>query len=83
MVFQLTDDSFDRYAASIGISDRTIKLTRSDGKKREAHFHFERSAKDLILDGEVDGRRVQMQLQLVEPSQLALVKSGFHWVQEY
>jgi hypothetical protein len=83
MAFQLTDDSFDRYAASIVMSNQTIKLTKSDASKSEAHFHFERTAKDLRLYGEVEGRRVQLRLQPIDPNKLTLLRSGFHWIQEY
>jgi len=37
----------------------------------------------LILDGQMDGHRVQMQFKLMDRGKFLLVSRGFHWIQEY
>jgi hypothetical protein len=82
--FQRMDDSMARYGASINTKDQTLKLTKDDDKDWKASFAFQRPAADqLILDGDMDGHRVNMQLQLFDRKKFLLVNRGFHWVQEY
>ena len=84
MIFQGNDDtSFERYSVSIAMSDQTIHLINKGPNGGEAHFHFERQAKNLILDGEISGRKAQMELHPMDVSKLKLVQGGFHWIQEY
>jgi len=83
MVFQRMDDSFARYGASITANANTIALTKGTDKNWKASFTFERPTKDrLILDGNMDGHQVHMQLRLVDRNQFLLVSRGFHWIQE-
>ena len=37
----------------------------------------------LMLAGEMDGRRIEVRLALVDRNAFLLVSRGFHWVQEY
>ena len=37
----------------------------------------------LTLDGNMDGHKVHMPLNLVDRRKFLLVSRGFHWVQEY
>jgi len=84
MAFQRMDDSTARYGTSINTGDQTLELTKDDDKNWHASFVFQRPAPDrLILDGEMDGRKVQMQLRLFDRNKFLLVNRGFHWVQEY
>ena len=84
MAFQRMDDSFARYGASINISDGTLALTKDDDKNWKARFNFRRPSPDqLILDGQMDGHRVQMQFKLMDRGKFLLVSRGFHWIQEY
>jgi hypothetical protein len=84
MAFQRMDDSMARYGASINTSDNTLKLTKGDDKNWKASFVFQRPASDrLVLDGDMDGHKVQMQLQLFDRKKFLLVNRGFHWIQEY
>jgi hypothetical protein len=84
MAFQRMEDSFARYGASIKMNDGTLALTKDDDKKWKAQFNFRREAPDqLMLDGEMGGHRVQMQLKLMDRGKILLVNRGFHWIQEY
>jgi hypothetical protein len=35
------------------------------------------------MDGNMDGHRIHMQLQLVDLNKFLLVSRGFRWIQEY
>jgi uncharacterized membrane protein YphA (DoxX/SURF4 family) len=84
MAFQRMDDSFAGYGASINTHDKTLTLTKNSDKNWKAGFTFERVAENqLTLDGNMDGHKIHMQLQLVDRNQFMLVKRGFHWIQEY
>ena len=81
--FQRMDDSFARYTAAVDTSHGKITLTKGSDKNWKAGFTFQRPAADqLIVDGNMDGRAVHMQLRLVDRSKFMLVSRGFHWVQE-
>ncbi|MGB8540615.1 MAG: hypothetical protein WCD49_03160 [Candidatus Acidiferrales bacterium] len=82
--FQRMDDSYAGYGASINANDKTLALTKGDDKNWKADFHFQRAAQEqLTMDGNMDGRAIHMQLQLVDRNKFLLVSRGFHWIQEY
>jgi hypothetical protein len=84
MAFQRMDDSFARYGASINTTDKTLALTKGGDPAWKANFTFQRAAEDqLILDGNMDNRKVHMQLHRVDHSKFLLVSRGFHWIEEY
>ena len=84
MSFQRMDDSMARYGTAINTSDNTLKLSKDGDKDWKATFVFQRPASDqLVLEGDMDGHRVKMQLQLFDRKKFLLVNRGFHWVQEY
>ena len=83
MAFQRMNDSLISYSASINVGNKTIALSKNDNKNFKANFIFQRPAADqLILDGDMDGHKVHMQLRLVDQGKFLLVGRGFHWVQE-
>ena len=84
MSFQLMDDSFARYNTQINVKQNTITFTKDGDKNWKADFVFQWPAPDrLILDGEMENRKVHMQLELVDIQKFLLTSRGFHWVQEY
>jgi hypothetical protein len=84
MAFQRMDESFARYGASINAHDKTMALTKDGDKNWKANFAFQRVVQDqLFLDGNMDGHKIHMQLQLVDRNEFMLVNRGFHWIQEY
>ena len=83
-VFQKVDESVVRLGATIDTSAKTLKLTKNDDPHWKADFTYGRPAQDrLILDGEMDGHKTKMELQLVDRGKFLLVSRGFHWIQEY
>jgi hypothetical protein len=81
--FQRMDDSLATFNARIDASAHTIDLTKMDDPKWKATLSYDRAASDrLLLQGEMDGHRVVMELRLVERETFLLINRGFHWVQE-
>ena len=81
LIFQRTDDSFATYGASIDMNSRKIALTKGNSRTWASAFTFERPAEDrLILDGEMDGYRIRMRLELVGLDTFQLLNSPFRWI---
>lgn len=82
--FQRMDDTVTSYSAAIDPAGGTLKLTKPAEASWKAGFTFQRPAEDqLILDGEMDGHRLHMQLQRLDRQKFLLVSRGFNWIQEY
>jgi hypothetical protein len=80
MALQNADDTFLNYVAAVDMAG-TVSLTRNSWK---GTVKFARTAQDrMTLEGEIEGRKVHAQLQLLDRSKLLLVSRGFHWIQEY
>lgn len=84
VAFQRTDDSFARYGATIDQSARTLALTKGNSRNWTANFVFEQPSPDrLILDGQMDGYRIEAELRLVDFDRLRLLNSPFRWVRPH
>jgi hypothetical protein len=80
--FQRMNDTFVPYAAKIDTSAKTVTLTR--GGASPSTFTYEQPTPDvLVLNGSLDGRKIEMQARLFDRNNFLLVTRGFHWVQEY
>jgi hypothetical protein len=79
--FQRFDDSFARYVASVNIYGHTLSLTKANSRSWRADFSFERpSADHLILNGNMDGHKIDLKLELVDFDTFRLLNSSFRWV---
>jgi hypothetical protein len=79
--FQRTDDSFVRYGVSVDPHRNTFAMTKGNRRSWHSTFTFERPSSDrLILDGHMDGYRINVKLQLVEFDTFRLLNSRFRWV---
>ena len=84
VAFQRTDDSFAHYGVSVDVARRLVALTKGNSRNWSASFLFERPARDrLILDGEMDGHRIRLQLKLLELDTFRLLNSRFRWVRPH
>ncbi len=82
--FQRPDDTFTGFGSSINDTDKTLTLTKPADKNWKATFTFVRPAADqLVLDGTMDGHKIQLQLKLQDRDKFTLVNRGFHWINEY
>jgi hypothetical protein len=81
MAFERTDDSFAHYGVVIDLDGHSILLTKGGSRTWRSTFTFRRPAAErLILDGDMDGYRIHMELQLVEFDSFRLLNSGFRWI---
>jgi len=81
LVFQRTDDSFVHYGARLDVARHTIALTKGNSRTWKASYTFHQPAPEqMILDGEMDGRRIHLELQLVPLDTFRLLNSGFRWI---
>lgn len=81
--FQQMNDTLLSFNAKIEVEGKTIELTRTDNANWKAALFFDRIAHDrLDLRGNMEGRRVAMELRLLDRETFLLVNRGFHWVQE-
>jgi hypothetical protein len=81
VAFQRFDDSFARYVASINVYGKTLSLTRPNSRSWKANFSFERpSADHLTLNGDMDGHKIEVKLELVDFDTFRLLNSSFRWV---
>lgn len=78
-VFQRTDDSFARYRALI--NGNTLALSKGQSRTWKTVFTFRQPARDrLVIQGEMDGYKIQAQFRLVEFDTFRLLNSSFRWI---
>lgn len=83
MNFQRMDLTFLSYGAAVDTVRKTIDLTKGNGNRWKATLAYQRPVPDrLLLDGDVDGKRIHMRLSMRDLSKLN-INRGFHWVQEF
>jgi uncharacterized membrane protein YphA (DoxX/SURF4 family) len=84
LAVQQMDESFVYYGASINMTAKTLSVTSNGRLKSRGQFIFQRaSRRELTLVGDMDGQRMQLQLELLDSAKFPLVNRGFHWIQEY
>jgi len=84
MDFQRMDSTFARHGATIDTSAKTLVLTKGTDNGWNAIFSYQQpDPTQLILEGQMDGHKVRMDTRLVDPQSFRLVKTGFHWIQEF
>jgi len=84
MSFVRMDDTLMRVGSKIDTDTKSINLTKPADQKWAAAFSFERPSPDrMTLTGEMDGKKIQMRLELFPRESFPLVTRGFNWVQEY
>jgi hypothetical protein len=84
MSFQRMDDTFEPLGAKFDTTTRTIALTRTGVPGWQSSFAYEQAGSNrLTLIGEMNGRKIEMRLDLVPRQSMLLVSRGFNWIQEY
>jgi hypothetical protein len=82
--FHRMDDSIEVYRTDIDPDRKSMVLIAGTTLDRKSTIAFEQPAADrLVLEGDMEGHRVRMQLLLEDREKFPLVSRGFHWVQEY
>ena len=81
MIFQRLDDSFAHYGAAIDVDRHQIALRKIQSRQWKASFTFDRRGDDeMVLDGEMDGHTLHVELQLLHMDVFRLTNGSFRWV---
>lgn len=84
MSFHRMDDTFVQFNNKIDVGARSVVLTKAGNDKWSSTFSFDRPSPDrMTLDGEMDGKKVRMRLELQPRENFLLVTRGFNWIQEF
>lgn len=84
LVVQRTDDSFARYGVTIDSSSGTLALTKGNSRSWRSNLTFDRPGNDrMTVSGEIDGYRIEADLQRVDPSAFPLLNSSFRWIRPH
>ncbi len=81
VTFWRMDDKPLTYQGKVDLDTKTITLTRPSNLT--SVFTVQQPNPDqLILDGDLDGKKLHMETTYVDPSRFLLVNRGFNWIQE-
>src|SRR4029077_12350207 len=81
VTFWRMDDTPLTYQGKVDLGTKTITLTRRSNLT--SVFTVQQPAPDrLILDGDLDGKKLHMETTYVDSSRFLLVNRGFNWIQE-
>jgi hypothetical protein len=84
LAIQQMNDSRSRYALTLDAGKKTIDLSRRDQPAWKSSFSYtEPEPEVLVLEGSMDGKKIQAKLRRQESSSFLLVSRGFHWINEY
>ena len=84
MSFVRMDDTVMGVGTKIDSAGGSMTLNKAGDPNWSAAFRFSRpSPNRLTMTGEMDGRRIEMQLALHPREKFQLTTRGFNWVQEY
>jgi hypothetical protein len=76
------DGPVQRYKVKLDPSKGSVELRKITGGSWDAAFTFQQpSPTQVTLSGEMDGRKIQVNLHRVELKSLPLYENGFHWIQ--
>ena len=84
MAFHRMDDTFVPFNSKVDENAKSIVLTKAGNDTWSATFSFDRPSPDrMTLDGEMDGKKVRLRLELYPRENFLLVTRGFNWIQEF
>ncbi len=84
VAFQRMNDKFVFFGAEVNTTVRSMTLKRGNDPTPVARLSYRREAENqLMLDGEMDGHAIHLQMSLMDRGSFLLFNRGFHWVQEY
>ena len=75
------DDSFAHYGASIDADSHSITLRKIQSRLWKSTFTFDRRGDDeMILNGDMDGHTIHVELQRMPMDVFRLTNGGFRWI---
>jgi uncharacterized membrane protein YphA (DoxX/SURF4 family) len=76
------DSPVQRYKIKLDPSKQSVELHKITGGSWRAEFTFQQhSPTQVMLRGEMDGRKIQTTLHRMELKSMPLYENGFHWIQ--
>jgi hypothetical protein len=82
MMFWRMDDTFVGFPAKVDPAARSIALTSADKQSIGALTYAQPTPDVLVLDGDLNGRKVHLETRLFDKNRFLLLSTGFHWIQE-
>ena len=81
--FWRMDDTVLMMPGKVDLAAKTLTLTRASDPNWKAVFVIDRPAEDrLVLDGELDGKKLHLETSYFDRKRFLLVNRGFNWIQE-
>ncbi len=78
IAFQKPDDTVEFMPAKLDLAAGVVAI----GKVPE-RVKIQRSGNDLTMDGDLIGQPLHLRAHLLDRNSMMLVKTGFHWIQEF
>lgn len=73
-----------RYRTDLDLPKKKLTLHKRDDPKWAADFAIDQPQPDsLVLQGQIDGRRIDAKMHRQDESKFLLLNRGFHWINEY
>ena len=83
MTLQKMDQSFVRYGVTIDTLKHSISLKKQADSTWKATLAYHRpTPTKLSLEGDIDGKHMQIAMSLHDLQRFLLISRGFNWVQE-
>ena len=84
ITFQRMDNTFQVYTAKYDMDAKSIALTNAADKNWNAKLAFDRpdNGDRMVIDGDMDGHKVRLDLRRMDHTKMLLLTRGFSWVQE-
>jgi uncharacterized membrane protein YphA (DoxX/SURF4 family) len=84
LTIQLGSGARQRFRIQLDTEKKTLTLAKREDPNAKSDFSFEETEPGLVtLTGDLDGHRVQANLQKSGEGQFRLTNRGFHWINEY
>lgn len=81
-MIQLTDDSWRAFLLELDDKKKTLALTSFKDAAKSTFSYREPRPGLLVMEGALDGKKIQARLHQADMSRFLLVNRGFHWINE-
>lgn len=82
---QPAEGPVQRYTGKLDLAAKTLQLSKRGGDQSwKANFTLDNSSPGLlVLNGEMDGKKIQAKLRMLDVKAFPLNSRGFHWISEF
>jgi hypothetical protein len=81
---QPADGPMQRYNGKLDLPGKTFQLTKRDDQTWKSTFTVETPSPGVVmLNGEMDGKKIQAKLRKLDEKSFPLNSRGFHWISEF